>query len=109
MVEIRRVGILSLALMLGLLYTALGLIFGLIFACITLFGVASFAANMEDLTGLGGGGIVFAALYAVCFPIMYGVIGFIAGAIIGVLYNVIAGIAGGIKIELKGTEIAKAP
>jgi hypothetical protein len=101
MVEIRRVGILSLALMLGLLYTALGLILGLIFACITLFGVASFAASMEELAGIGGGGVLVAGLYAICFPILYGVIGFISGAVIGLLYNLIAGIAGGIKIELR--------
>ncbi len=107
MVEIRRVGILSLALMLGLLYTALGLIFGLLFACITLFGVAGIAASMEDLAGFGGGGVVVAAVYAICFPIFYGVIGFIAGAIIGVLYNVIAGFAGGVKIELRDLGLAK--
>lgn len=109
MVEIRRVGILSLALMSGLFCTALGLIFGLIFACITLFGVAGFAATMEDLAGFGGGGILLAAIYAICFPIMYGVIGFVAGAIVGLLYNLIAGIAGGVKIELKDTGLAKGP
>lgn len=108
MVEVRRIGVLSLALMSGLLYTALGLIFGILFACITLFGVAGLAASMEDLTGFGGG-IVISLLYAVCFPIMYGVIGFIAGAILGLLYNVIAGIAGGVKIELQSTDVAKAP
>jgi len=103
MVEIRRVGVLSLALMVGLMYTALGLIFGLLFACTTLFSVGSIAASVEDLPGLGQGGIVAAALSAICFPILYGVLGFIAGAIFGILYNIIAGIAGGIKVELKNT------
>lgn len=109
MVEIRRVGIVSLALMSGLLYAAFGLIIGLLFACFTLLGVASLAANVEELTGFEVGGIIFAAVYALCFPLLYGFIGFIAGLVLGVLYNLIAGIAGGIKIELKSLEPAKAP
>ena len=108
MVEIRRVGVLSLALMLGLLNAAVGLIIGLLFACSALLFSATLATATEDL-GFGGGGVIFGLLYAVCFPILYGVIGFVAGAIVAVLYNIVAGIAGGIKIELTGVELAKAP
>jgi len=108
MIEIRRVGILSLALMLGVLYAAIGLIIGLLFACATLLSVGLIASAAEDL-GIGGGGALVGLLYAVCFPILYGAIGFVTGAIVGLLYNIIAGIIGGIKIELKGTELAKAP
>jgi hypothetical protein len=108
MVEIRRIGVLSTALMFGVLYAALGLIFGLLFACTTLLSVGIVASAAEDL-GIGGGGVVFAMLYAVCFPLLYGAIGFVMGAILAFLYNIIAGIIGGIKIELAGTETAKAP
>jgi hypothetical protein len=104
MVEIRRVGILSVALMVGLVYTALGLIFGLIFACTMLFSVGSIVATVEDVPGLGSGGLVAAGISAICFPLLYGVMGFIAGAIFGLLYNIIAGIAGGIKVELQNPE-----
>ena len=107
MVEIRRVGVVSLAMMLGVLYTALGLIFGLIFACATLLSVGLVASAAEDL-GIGGGGALVSLLYAVCFPIVYGIIGFVSGAVIGLLYNIIAGIAGGIKVELRDAELAKA-
>lgn len=108
MVEIRRVGVVSVALMTGLISTAYGLLFGAIFACFMLLGTAGMAAALEDVTGLGGG-MVFALLYAICFPIMYGVMGFIGGAIAALLYNLVAGIAGGIKVELQGAELAKAP
>ena len=108
MVEIRRVGVLSLALMMGLIFGAYGLLFGLIFACFMVVGFAGMAATFEDMTGFGGG-ILFGALYAICFPIMYAVMGFIGGAIAGLLYNFAAGIAGGNKIEQKGTDLAKAP
>ncbi|UCG23393.1 MAG: hypothetical protein JSW55_14755 [Chloroflexota bacterium] len=101
MVEIRRIGVLSTAVMFGLLNAALGLIIGLLFACATLLSVASLAAAMEDL-GIGGGGVIIGLLYAVCFPILYGAIGFVFGAVLTILYNIIAGFAGGIKMELKG-------
>lgn len=103
MVEIRRVGVLSLALMTGLLYTALGLIVGLFSACASILGMAGFTAILEDVTdlsGLGGGEIVFGLVLVICFPFVYGIIGFIAGAILGVLYNIIAGMVGGIQVEL---------
>jgi hypothetical protein len=108
MVEVRRVGVVSLAVMLGVLYAALGLIIGLIFACATLLSVGLVASAAEDL-GLGGGGAIIGLLYAVCFPILYGVIGFVTGAVVALLYNIIAGIIGGIKIELAGAELAKEP
>ena len=108
MVEIRRVGVLSLALMMGLIGAAYGVIGGLIMACFMVIGTASMAAAFEDLTGLGGGAVI-GLLYVVCFPILYFVFGFIGGAIAGFLYNIVAGIAGGIKVELQGTEVAKAP
>jgi hypothetical protein len=109
MVEVRRVGILSLALMSALLYGIIGLIIGIIFACVSIIGTASFAAMMEETTGLGGGGIIFGILYAICMPILYAAMGFVFGAIAGFLYNIIAGIIGGIKIELNDADLAKGP
>jgi hypothetical protein len=109
MVEIRRVGVLSLALMLGLISAAYGLIFGVLAACVMTLGIAGMAATFEDLTGVGGGGLVIGLLYAVCLPILYFVFGFIGGAIAGLLYNFVAGIAGGIKIQLNDADVGKAP
>ncbi len=109
MVEIRRVGVLSLALIAGLISAAYGLIGGLIMACFMVVGVAGMAATFEDLTGFGGGSLVIGLSSAVCLPILYFVFGFIGGAIAGFLYNIVAGIAGGIKIELSGTEVVKTP
>ncbi len=108
MVEVRRVGILSLALMSALLYGAIGLIVGLIFACFALIG-AGMLASVEELTGVGGGGALFGIAYAVCMPILYAAMGFVFGAIAGFLYNIIAGIIGGIKIELNDADLAKGP
>ena len=109
MVEIRRVGVVSLALMTGLLYLIMGLIIALPFACAMIVGGVSLVASLEELPGLGESSILFGLLYAVCLPILLGAIGFIAGAILAIAYNILAGIIGGIKIELKGTELVKAP
>ena len=106
MVEIRRIGVLSTAVMFALLYGALGLIIGLLFACFAILSSATLASVTEDL-GLGGGGVLFGLLYAICFPILYGVIGFVVGAVLTILYNIIASFAGGIKMELKGLEMTK--
>ena len=108
MVEVRRVGILSLALMSALLYGAIGLIVGIIFACFALVS-GSILASMEELTGFGGGGALFGIAYAVCMPIFYAAMGFVFGAIAGFLYNIFAGIIGGIKIELNDAGLAKGP
>ncbi len=56
MVEVRRIGVLPLALMLGLLSAALGLLIGLFFACFTILFGATLASATEDL---GFGGVAF--------------------------------------------------
>jgi hypothetical protein len=93
----------------GLLYTALGLIIGLLFACVSILGLTAFTSSVEDLAGLGGGSVIISLVYAVCMPILYGVIGFIAGAVMGVLYNIIAGVIGGVQLELVGGNLVKGP
>lgn len=93
MQEVKKLGVLSVALMVGALYAVLGFIFGIIFAIV---GAAAFGL----IEGAGGYGFLFGALAIVFFPIIYGILGFILGAICAFLYNVLAGWLGGIKVEL---------
>jgi hypothetical protein len=110
MVEIRRIGVVSFALMTALIYVVLGLIFGLLFACLSLVGLGAIASNTEELLGLSGGTAVMALIYAICLPLVYGVLGFIGGAIVALVYNLVAGFAGGVQVELRGGEaIPKMP
>jgi hypothetical protein len=95
MLHIKKVGVLSLGKMMGMLYALLGLIFGSIFTCISLIGSA---AVMSEVGIEGAAGMVFGLGAIIIFPLMYGVIGFIGGIIVGLLYNLIAGMAGGIEI-----------
>jgi hypothetical protein len=93
-VEIRSIGILSCAKLMGALYGILGLIIG---AFMTLFSMAGAALsnngqNAGLVMGLGAASIVL-------IPITYGIIGFIGGIIMSFFYNVIAGMVGGIEIK----------
>jgi hypothetical protein len=85
----------SVAKTLGVLYAALGLLFG---ALVALFSMA--APGM----GFGRGGGFFPMMGGVAsiivLPIIYGVIGFVVGLITAWIYNMVAGATGGIEIEL---------
>lgn len=100
---IKRVGVVSLAKILGILYGGLGLIFGAIFALISLSGGALGAAAGEEL-GIAGLGVLFGIGAIVFLPIFYGVIGFIGGLISGSLFNLAANLAGGLQVEIGGYE-----
>ena len=66
MQKVKRIGVLSLAKILGLLYAVLGLIFGALFAVLSLFGF-----------GAGETGLFFGTASIIIFPILYGIMGFI--------------------------------
>ena len=97
MITIRRIGVLSTAKVLGVLYALLGLIFGALFTCISLFG----ALAARSVFGEGGGdfGALFGIGAIIVLPILYGILGFIGGAIMAALYNLVAGWVGGIELE----------
>jgi hypothetical protein len=91
--EIKRIGVLSLAKIIGLLYTAIGLIVWFFMGCFMLIGVMA-QPNEAPAEAM-------IMLCFVCFmPLIYGVMGFIGGAIIALLYNLAAGKIGGIEVEL---------
>jgi hypothetical protein len=57
--------------------------------------------------GLDGGGgdeatvgMIFGVGAIICFPVMYGAMGFIFGAIGAFIYNLVAQMIGGVEIEL---------
>jgi hypothetical protein len=92
-VQIRSLGVLSCAKMMGALYGVLGLIVG---AFMTLFSMvgAAFSDNGNGAAALGLG-----AASIIVIPIMYAIMGFVGGIIMGFFYNVIAGVVGGIEIR----------
>jgi hypothetical protein len=97
---ISRVGVISLAKVMGVLYGGLGLLFGVLFALFSLLGGGALMASGQEGAGAGGGMMMGMGLgLAVVFPLFYGAIGFIGGLITGWLYNLVAGLVGGVEFE----------
>lgn len=93
-----RIGVLSAAKMLGVMYALFGLIFGAFFSLLSVLGAA------VNNGGHGGSGIPFPFVgigAIIILPIMYGLMGFIGGAIAAAIYNVVAGFAGGIEMDFQ--------
>jgi hypothetical protein len=98
MMEIKRIGVLSAAKIVGGVYAGLGLIIGLFSACFGLIAFAGLISEADAEFAGFGAGLFLAGL---CFwPIVYGVLGFIGGAIAALIYNVVAGFIGGLELEL---------
>ncbi len=81
-VIIKRIGVLSLGKILGILYAISGLILSLISAIFPSIGL-------------------FGGVFVIAFPILYGIMGFVSGVATAFLYNVVAEKIGGLEIETK--------
>jgi hypothetical protein len=97
---IRRIGVFSLAKIMGVLYAGLGLVIGICFALFTMLGGGAMMASGQDGGGAAGGMMMGMGLgMAIFAPIFYGLVGFIGGLICGWLFNLAAGFVGGLEIE----------
>ena len=101
MIRIKRIGVFSFAKIFGLVYAALGFIFGALFTFISLLG--ALMSTFATRPGSAAFGNMFGAFFGIgsiiLFPIMYGVMGFVFGLIIAALYNLLARWVGGIEVE----------
>jgi hypothetical protein len=98
---INRIGVMSCAKLMGVMYAGIGLVFGVMYGLfMMLFGGAMMAAGGQDEAAMGGGMMVGFGLAAmVGAPIFYGFAGFIGGAISAFFYNLAAKYVGGIELE----------
>ena len=95
---IRRITIMSLAKIMGVLYAVVGLIIGAIIAIASFFGAALGSASTGSQEPWMG--VVFGLGAIVAAPLFYGVMGFLGGLIGAAIYNAVAGAVGGIEVEL---------
>ncbi len=93
MVKIKRIGVLSMGKIYGMLCAIMGLIFGAIMTLVSLVGLAISSSS----TGMFG--VLFGVGAIIFLPIVYGVMGFIMGLITALLYNLIASWVGGLEVE----------
>ena len=95
---LKSIGVLSAAKILGLMYAAMGLLMGIVFAAIFSM-LPSGADGPNDIPSwiapmFGMGSIIV-------MPIMYGLMGFVGGAIGALIYNGLAGMMGGLELRLE--------
>ncbi|MCD6274479.1 MAG: hypothetical protein J7J15_00405 [Candidatus Aenigmarchaeota archaeon] len=93
--ELKRIDVLSFAIVLGLVGAVSGLIVGILAA---LFG--AMVGSAASAIGLSMGA-AFGGLAIIIFPVISFLYGFIGGAIFAIIYNFVASKYKGIKIELK--------
>jgi hypothetical protein len=94
-IVVRRIGMLSLAKMLAVLYASLGLIIGAFFFAFALIGAVVGPGNQL------AAGLVAGAAIIVLAPLFYGLIGFVGGIVLAAAYNFIASFAGGVQMEFE--------
>jgi hypothetical protein len=82
------------------LYAFLGLIVGVIMACVSLITGSLGSLAGEATPGARAFGFGFGLASIIIFPLLYGLIGGIGGAISAALYNLIAGWVGGLEVEI---------
>ena len=90
--RVRRVGVLSVAVIYAVLMGAFGVVLGLIYGVILGFMLSG---------GSVFAGIAISLLVMVILPAFYAAIGFVAGAISAAIYNLVAKFTGGVEIELE--------
>ncbi|AFV22641.1 hypothetical protein Mpsy_0430 [Methanolobus psychrophilus R15] len=91
---VRKIGVLSLGKITGVIYAVMGLIFGVIIA-ITSLTVGSMMYSQE------AGRMLFGVWAIIALPIFYGVLGFIGGVITALIFNVVTGVIGGLELEIE--------
>ena len=87
---LNRIGPLSAAKVVAVLYAIFGLIMGAFFSIAALFRPDG-----------GGMGAMWGVAAVVIFPVLYGVLGFLVTLLTTWLYNVVAGAVGGIELDLR--------
>ena len=96
--QLRRIGVLKAALVGGIAYAIMGLIFLPFFFLISM---------MPGPTGLQEDWMV-GPVIALLLPLFYGVLGFVTSAIAAAVYNLIAMMVGGLEIELQEQGVTRA-
>ena len=100
---ITKVGVLSLGKLMGMMYAAIGLLFGVIYALVSIVGGgAMMAMGGGGESAMGGGMMMGLGLAAVIvLPIVYGLLGFIGGLLSALFFNIAAKYAGGLEVETR--------
>jgi hypothetical protein len=92
--RIRRIGVLKAALMGGIGYAIIGLLFMPLFFFVSMLPQGPGPYGMED-------DWMFGPVFALLLPVLYGGMGFIGTAVAAAVYNLIAMMVGGLEVDLE--------
>lgn len=99
---ITKVGVLSLGKLMGLMYAAIGLLFGILYALFAVVGGGALLAMGGGDGAMSGGMMMGLGVVAVfAMPVVYGLLGFIGGLITALFFNFAAKYAGGLEVEAR--------
>lgn len=98
MAELKRINVMSVAKVNGVIGVLFGLIAG-IFINIIPAGMMSQMGEMDAVKVLSATGT--GVMGFIVLPIFYGISGFVVGALFAFLYNLVARWIGGVRLELK--------
>jgi hypothetical protein len=104
LMTVKRIGVLSLAKMQGVVMAVVGLMIGLIYGSILMILSAVMMSSGERGAGsAAAGGVVGGLAIMILMPIFYAVLGFGIGALSAFVYNIAARSIGGVELELENT------
>ncbi|HLF17931.1 MAG TPA: hypothetical protein VI749_03440 [Candidatus Omnitrophota bacterium] len=92
LVQIKRLGIVSLAKIMAVLYGLFGLLMGLFVSLMKALGIEA-TGEAAQLQSVG-----FAAI--IIFPIVYALIGAVSGLLTAFFFNLVVGWTGGLEMEI---------
>jgi hypothetical protein len=99
--QLRKIGPVSCAKVLAILYAIFGLLIGAVLSLIFLItSMISRSAGMPPELQSGFFSFMFGIGSIIFFPVFYAVIGAISGLIMSALYNVVAQQLGGIEVDI---------
>lgn len=99
--KLRKVGVLSLAKVYGVMGLVMGLIIALVYGVIFFVG-KSLAGEYPSFVSFENGFLqTYGIVFILAIPFIYAIFGFISGAIAALGFNVMMKIAGGIELEFE--------
>jgi hypothetical protein len=107
---VKRIGVLSLAKVQGVVMAAVGLIIGLIYGLFfMIFGAVMMSAGGKGSGSAAAGGVVGGLAMMIFIPVFYALLGFALGALSAFIYNVAANAIGGLELELESKDAGFQP
>jgi len=102
---VKRIGVLSLAKVQGVVMAAIGLIIGLIYGLFfIIFGAVMMSSGAKGSGSAAAGGLIGGLAMMIFIPVFYAVLGFALGALSAFIYNYAANAIGGLELELESTD-----